>query len=33
MQKIAAGLALSALAVTGVDAQENRRPRVAPPAV
>jgi 4-carboxymuconolactone decarboxylase len=33
MKKIAAGIALSALAATGVEAQEVRRNRVAPPAV
>ncbi len=33
MNRIAAGLALSALAATGVEAEEARRPRVAPPAV
>ncbi|WP_127090539.1 carboxymuconolactone decarboxylase family protein [Aquabacter cavernae] len=33
MKTIAAGLAMSALAATAVEAQENRRPRVAPPAV
>lgn len=33
MKKIAASLAISAMAATGADAQETRRPRVAPPAV
>lgn len=33
MKSIAASLALSALAATGVGAQESRKPRVAPPAV
>lgn len=33
MKNIAAGLALSALAATGVEAEENRRPRVAPPGI
>ncbi len=33
MKKIAASLALSTLAVTGVEAQEPRRDRIAPPAV
>jgi len=33
MKNIAATIAMSALAATGVEAQENRRPRVAPEAV
>ena len=33
MKKMAAGIVLSAFAAAGVDAQELRRPRVAPPAV
>lgn len=33
MKNIAASIALTTLAVTGVEAQENKRPRVAPPAV
>ena len=33
MKNIAATIAISALATTGVEAQENRRPRVAPDAV
>jgi 4-carboxymuconolactone decarboxylase len=33
MKKMAAGIVLSAFAAAGVEAQELRRPRVAPPAV
>jgi 4-carboxymuconolactone decarboxylase len=33
MKKIAAGIAISALATAGAEAQQDQRPRVAPPAV
>lgn len=33
MKKIAASIAISALAAAGAEAQQNQRPRVAPPAV